>query len=273
LRKPRDRSPKEGLAGPVYGAIVECPALVKVSIRGYDINFSRKLARLVAKTALDAISLGFGAPECFHQQALHDERLPPIGSNSLVETNGFLWLPGISLGKRVPMLDLKQVKQGLADMASMLPAFGVVLEGLAEPSTHRHPKLVARWATALDWFGEGNRESSDAIAIAKLGTCLDVLSCGGKYAGIRDMAVHLTGVSAKTQVIKGSRPRTLEQLVKDIYDDGRSKILHGTYYDRLESFAAARQQAAYLARVLLIQSAVRLQKYSGSDDDKAFRTI
>jgi hypothetical protein len=239
----------------------------------YNINFSRKLARLVVKTALDATSLGFGAPECFHQQALHDERLPPVGSNSLVETNGFLWFPGSSLGKRIPTLDLQRVKQGLADMTPMLQAFGAVLEGLAEPSTHKHPKLASRWATALDWFGEGSRESSDAIAIAKLGTCLDVLSCGGKNAGIRDMAVHLTGVSAKTQVVNGGRPRTLEQLVKDIYDDGRSKILHGTYHDRLESFATARQQAAYLARALLIESAVRLQKYSGSDDDRAFKTI
>lgn len=273
LQKPKDDSTIEGLANVVYGAISQCPVLIKVSIRGYELNYSRKLAKLVGKTALDAISLGFGAPECFLQQALQEERLPPVGSNSLIETKGFLWLPGSSLGKRIPTLHYQRVKQAIADMAPILPAFAAILEGLVDPSNHPHPKLANRWATALDWFGEGNRESNDAIALAKLGTCLDVLSNGGKFAGIKDMIVHLAGVSESTRVIEGRRPRTLGQLVRDIYDNGRSKILHGTQYDRLESFSTERQNAAHLARIALIESAVRLKNYSGIDEDKAFRTI
>lgn len=273
LQKPNDGSSIEGLANAVYSAIVGCPALVKVTVRGYEREFSRKLARLVGKTALDAISLGFGAPECFLQQALQDERLPPAGSDRLVETKGFLWLPGSSLGKRIISQPPKRVRQALDDMASILPAFAAILEGLLDPSNHEHPKLANRWATALDWFGEGNRESSDAIALAKLGTCLDVLCCGGKNDGIREMVVHLTGTKGDTQVVRGNRPRTLKQLVKDIYDHGRSQILHGTHYDRLESFAAERQYAAYLARIVLIECALRLQRYGGPDEDKAFRTM
>jgi len=273
LQKPKDNSPIEGLANTVYRVVSKCPTLVKVTICGYERQYSLKLARLVSKTALDSISLGLGASECFLQQALQDERLPPVGSDSLIETNGFLWLPGSALGGRVPSLSPERVEQALADMNGIIPAFEAILEGLVDPGNHRHPKLVNRWATALDWFGEGNRESSDAIALAKLGTCLDVLCCGGKNDGIRDMVVHLTGTDGETQVIRGSRPRTLKQLVKDIYDHGRSQILHGTHYDRLESFSAERKQAAYLARIVLIESAVRLQRYNGSDNDKAFRTI
>ncbi len=273
LHKPKSNSPIEGIAKAVYSAIAECPALIKVTVRGYELKLSRKLARLTAKTALDAISLGFGAPECFQQQALQEERLPPIGISNLVATNGFLWLPGRSLGKRIPRLPPHQVKQAMVDLESILPAFAAILEGLINPSTHKHPKLAKRWATALNWFGEGHRESDDAIALAKLGTCLDVLSCAGKNTGIRDMVVHLTGCSGDKQVVPGSRPRTLEQLIKDIYDYGRSRILHGTHCDRLESFSVERQNAAHLARIVLIESAVRLQNYSGSDEDKAFRKI
>lgn len=272
LRKPNDGTPLDGLAGTVYGAISQCPALAKVTIRGYELKFSRKLARLVCKTALDAISLGFGAPECFQQQALQDERLPPFGNDSVVETNGFLWLPGVALGKRIPSLSPKKVSQSLKGMENILAAFSSILEGLVEPSSHRNPKLSNRWATALDWFGEGSRESNDAIALAKLATCLDVLCCGGKYVGIRDMVVHLTGASSDTQVIRGVRPRTLGDIVKDIYDHGRSQILHGAHYDRLESFSTERQHAAYVARIVLIECALRLKSYSG-DEDKAFRTI
>lgn len=273
LQKPKDNSPIEGLANPVYSAVSKCPALIKVTISGYERQFSRKLARLIGKTALDSISLGLGAPECFLQQTLQDERLPPVGSDSLIETNGFLWLPGSMLGRRVPSLSPERVKQALSDMSEILPAFEAILVGLVDPGKHQHPKLANRWATALDWFGEGNRESSDAIALAKLGTCLDVLCCGGKNVGIREMVIHLTGTDGETQVVRGNRPRTLKQLVKDIYDHGRSQILHGTHYDRLESFSAERKQTAYLARIVLIESAVKLQSYNGPDNEKAFRTI
>lgn len=273
LQKPNEGHPTEGLANSVHSAIARCPALVKVTVRGYELKFSRKLARLIGKTALDAISLGLGASECFLQQAIQDERLPPVSSKSLVETKGFLWLPGNSLGERIPTLSPQRIRQALADMHEILPAFAAILEGLVDPENHPHPKLANRWATALDWFGEGNRESNDAIALAKLGTCLDVLCCGGRNAGIRDMVVHLTGTAKDTQVIRSSRPRTLGQLVKDIYDHGRSQILHGMHYDRLESFAAERKHAAYLARIVLIESGLRLQSYGGPDEDKAFRTI
>jgi len=212
LQNPNDGSSIEGLANAVYSAIVGCPALVKVTVRGYEREFSRKLARLVAKTALDAISLGFGAPECFLQQALQDERLPPAGSDRLVETKGFLWLPGSSLGKRITSQPPERVRQALDDMTSIIPAFAAILDGLLDPSSHPHPKLANRWATALDWFGEGNRESSDAIALAKLGTCLDVLCCGGKNDGIREMVIHLTGTSSETQVVRGNLRAFVSQL-------------------------------------------------------------
>ena len=270
---PNGNTVLDGLAGPIYSAIEKCPALIKVTIHGYEQEFSRKLARLVCKTALDAISLGVGTRECFLQQALQDERLPPVGTHSLVETDGFLWLPGTHLGHRIPGIPPQRMQQALNDMAEIRKAFEAILEKLVNPSIHQHPNLANRWATALDWYGEGCRESSDAIALAKLGTSLDVLCCGGKFNGIRDMVVHLTGTSSDTQVIGGDRPRTLGQLIKDIYDHGRSQILHGTHYDRLESFAAERQYASHLARIVLIESAIRLQHYSGPDEDKAFRTI
>lgn len=273
LLKPRDLRPPEGLAGVVYSAVNECPSLLEVTIRNYEKEYSRKLAKLVCRTALDAISLGLGGAEFFHQQTLQEERLPPVASSSLIGSNGFLWLPGISLSKRIPRLSSALATQALGDMKNLLPAFASILYGLVNPADHKHPKLANRWATALDWFGEGNRESSDAIALAKLGTCLDVLSSGGRYEGIAQMVTHLTGIGEDTHVIEEPMPRTLKQLVKDIYDDGRSKILHGTYFDRLESFARERQHAAYLARVVLINSALRLAHYVGDDKDKAFRAM
>lgn len=273
LQKPSDRTPLPGLAGVLYKALSQCPSMLKVTIRGYEKDLSRKLAQMVCKTALDAVSLVFGGAEFFHQQALSDERLEPVGSDRLMESNGVLWLPGMSLGKRIPHLPYAKVKEALAGSANVLRAFEPVLAALVDPASHPHPKLAQRWATALDWFGEGQREMSDAVSLAKLGTALDVLSCVGKFGGIRDMVVHLVGVDPDKEVISGRNPKTLSQLIKGIYDDGRSRILHGTHYKRLKSFAQERQNAAFLARIVLIECALRLQNYKGDDLDKAFRTM
>lgn len=228
---------------------------------------------MICKTALDAISLAIGVEESFHQQALGDERLEPVSSNHLMETDGYLWLPGIDLGKRVPYLSYAQVRDAVNKSDEELKAVEPILTALVDTSSHRHPKLAQRWATALDWFGEGNREKSDAVALAKIGTSLDVLSNGGKCGGILEMITNLTGFSSDKEVISGRRPKKLYQVVKDIYDNGRSKILHGTHYDRLLPFAEDRHRAACLTRKALLESAMRLKTYSGDDIDTAFRMM
>ena len=263
----------DGLAAPIYDAIYNCPALLGVTISGYEKDLSRKLAKLVCRTALDSISLALGGAEYFHQQTLYEERLPPVGSASLLESNSYLWLPGLTLGKRIPHLSGDRVEEALRDMAPFLPAFASILNGLVDPENHTHPKLANRWATALDWYGEGNRESSDSIALAKLGTCLDVLACGGKNAGIADMVINITGTDGDTEVVKGDKPLTLRALVREIYETGRSRILHGTYSDRLQPFERERNRAAQLARHVLMESAMRLLQYSGDDGDTSFRSM
>ena len=264
----------EGLAWSIYGAIDECPSLLKISVIGYEQEFSRKFAELVCKTALDSVSLAFGKNPCFfHQQALHGERLPPFGSKSLIETNGFLWYSGSSLSSRIPCFDYSTILEASKKAEEEISAFGYILEMLLNPTQFQYPKLANRWAIALNWFAEGSREKNDAIALAKIATSLDVLSCCGKFVGILDMLKHLTDKSETTSVITGKNPKNLKQFVKDMYDDGRSKILHGTYSERLKSYSEQREHAAYFARFALIECAVRLKNFTGADIDTAFRTI
>jgi hypothetical protein len=165
------------------------------------------------------------------------------------------------------------IDKAISDIRSVIPAIAFILEGIVAPDKHRFPKLSNRWATALDWFGEGCRESSDSIAVAKMGTSLDVLSAGGKYAGIATMVSNLLDIEGDREVIGGENPLTLNKVIKEIYDDGRSKILHGTYFNRLEAMKIERERAFFFARIALIESAVRLMKYDGADNDDVFRTI
>ncbi len=271
LTKPKDSTQLEGIASLLYDPISECPSLLKVTIKGYEREFSRKLAKLVCKSALDAISLCY-SPDFFYQQVLQEERVPPISSFTLVETEGFLWSPGHGLSLRIRSRSPNQANNDIKQMPIPLRVFGSILDALVNPSSHKHPKLASRWATALDWFGEGCRETSDAIAVTKLATCLDVLTCGGKSDGITAMVAFLSK-SEKDKIFMTKPSRTLEELIKDIYGAGRSKILHGTHFDRLKSFEEMRKITARLARDVLIESATRLYSFTGEDEDKAFKTM
>lgn len=263
------------LASFMYGPLRSAPSLLRISLSGYEARLSRKAARHICKTTLDGLSLFLGGKELFHQQTLSDERMPPVDHHTIVESKGFLHAPGYGLNKQIRIMAGKRVKDQLTQdiMRPRLDALSHILHSLVSPEEYSHPQLAMRWAMALDWLAEGERESSEAIALAKIGTSLDVLTEGGKFGGILNMITHLTGKDEKTIVQVGPIHRDLRWLIREIYDNGRSKILHGNVFDRLQSFADIRLAASSLARLVLIECAVRLKSYRGPDSSKAFRDI
>ncbi len=262
-----------GLAGDIYPAIKGQSAIVKITLAGYEKDLSRKVGGLICKSALDSISLAFGGGDFFFKQALGDERMPPVHTNSLLETDGSLWTTGHSTGPRFVHQPPARLQKYAKDNREIFEVFGAILKGLSDPGTVSHPNLCNRWATALEWLSEGSREKNEAVALAKIATSIDVLACGGKYAGILAMLGHLTGWKEDTVIVKSQSPETLKAVVKMIYDSGRSQILHGTHYKRLLSFSKEKGYAAHLARIALIECAFRLVTYTGADEDKAFRTM
>ncbi len=262
----------EGLANSLYLAVKDTPAVVKVTVDGYEQDYSRRFGKIAAKTTLDALSLGLASRNSFFQQTLQDEHLPPYRIHSIIETEGNLWLPGSTFSDRFCTHSESQIIEVINRMNDLFGPFGNILQGVIDPRSHRHKKLTNRWATALDWFAEGMREDNDAIAVAKIGTSLDVLSNGGKCAGILQMISKLTGTSADFQSVKGIRPRTLEELISDIYEYGRSQILHGNHYDRMMSFDSLRTHSTFIARAVLLEAVILLHNYEGPDLD-SFRNL
>lgn len=267
--------PMPWLAAQMYDPLKTGRSVMRIKLSGYERSLSTKAARHICKTALDGLSLILGGENHFHSQTLADERMVPVSNHTIIEQDGFLMPPGLSLSKQVPGLTGKKVKEVL-DGEHLLPirdALAHILEGLVSPESHPHPLLAMRWATALDWLAEGTREVSEAISLAKIGTSLDVLTEGGKFGKILDMLTHLTGWDEKREFRVGANNRTLRWLVKELYDHGRSKILHGNVFDRLQTFAEVRTVGAMLARIALIECALRLKHYTGDDEHTAFRTI
>ena len=262
-----------GLASEVIDAVRTCPAVLRVEVRGLERHLSRKLGEIVCKAALDAVSVLLGQRQSFTQQALQVERLPPIGITTLTESDGHLWHAGHALTDRMPSLARDKRTCGFVkDHPTELGAMAHAVCGLLDPA-HPHPQLASRWATALDWYAEGQRERNDAIALAKIGTCLDVLASGGKLAGILKLLTNLLDVAEDAGFTRGTKKTTLKAVAKDIYNSGRSQILHGTRHDRMESFESDRGSATYLARFALLDAALRLETYTGPDEAEAFLTM
>ncbi|MBD8483473.1 hypothetical protein [Pseudomonas coleopterorum] len=273
-REPHSKDELTPLGSLIYDYIDKCPSVVSVTIDGYERDMSYRLASIIAKTTLDAISLLFNKPDCFTQQTLRSERLPPVSDSRISSRDGeFITLPSLTLGKQIPIISPADANHSLSTNKAYIDAVEKILLSLSDTENGHYPELSNRWATALDWYAEGCRETSDAIAVAKLASSLDVLACVGVAGGILSMTSHLLGISESHVVFKGEQEITLKIAVDRIYTSGRSQILHGSQYDRLKSFAETRKFAESLARHVLANAAVRLMHYTGAHSDTAFRTI
>jgi hypothetical protein len=269
-----DKRP-EGFAGYLDRALSQCPAMATVAVTGYEPALSKKVAHAVCQAALDCVGLALGQPDTFVFQILGSGRVEPFLWTSIVGTPHGLGFPGFAATRRLSRLDPVQTRERLVQATPLLTQQAAMLTSLLQPSAHAHPQLASRWLTALQWLADGHREQDDAIAVAKLGSALDTLACGGKAGGITDLLENLLGKKKEDPLIKGPRGvQNLGQVVKDIYDFGRSQILHGTHYERLKRFEELRELALLVVPPALVESAMRLGAYAGPDTvDTVFRTM
>lgn len=261
------------LASYLYETLSKARSILKVTTTGYGPTLSEKLATIIARSALDAISLWYPNPQYFRAFLLYTERRPPIIKWTITEEHGLLLTPGMQLSDEV--LGHSLSGDGFTDtQMRYFAALSKTLDSLLSYSGN-HPRLSQRWSTALDWHAEACRETSDLIAVTKFGTCLDVLSsAGGKTRAIAKMVSNLTDVDVDGPFFRyGGTDLTLLNVVKKIYENGRSEILHGNTVDRLTPHENLRDMARDCSRRTLICAALALAKYDGEDDDKAFAVM
>jgi len=248
-----------------------CNAVVAVTIEGFEQEFSRKLAHIAAKNCLDILSLLHETPDTFVTQGLIEDRLQPLETRTLSEMDGFLNISGNT--RLRPMLGGSRFGDVMERVSELSASISQVVGTVLTAPDVAHPHLCARWSMALHWFAEGCREPDDAVAVAKIGTSLDILSDGDKAAGIRRTVCCLLGLESEAVVTKWPEPKTLKKWVDDIYEKGRSQILHGNHVDRLKSFSEMRQVAQQLCGITLRISLERLGSYDGADVPRAFQTM
>jgi hypothetical protein len=272
LQQPAEGHTLNSLERDVFNFIRDCPSVLTVTVVGSELGLSKQHARFVCRTALDSLALLFNGGGQHAQIALHDEPLPPIHLIRMISTNGKLWLPSTSNKLRGWTADDHSRNTIPETEKVLLNAYSKIIDTLLKPTAHPAPNLANRWATALTWYGDGCRERSDAVALAKIACSLDILANGGKYREILNMLVNLTGIAPNSIVIRQTQT-TMEKLVKRVYDEGRSRILHGTHVDPMMSFTDLRNHATTLAGWALRGCVTRWSHYTGADEDNTFRSI
>ncbi|RDF71032.1 hypothetical protein DWA07_20290, partial [Acinetobacter baumannii] len=124
------------------------------------------------------------------------------------------------------------------------------------------------------WYAEGIREPDDVIAVAKLACCLDALSNGGKLGGIKTLLTNILGIESDQIIFKDKiKNIDLHTFVKRVYDNGRSRVFHGTIEDMLESYEIDKLRLIECCRLVLLETLVRLKRYDGQDIGKAFQLM
>lgn len=266
-----DASKLHPLARDVFRAVEDCPSVLAVAIAPCDAVLSRQRARMAARAALDSLALIFHNPEMHRRFILHDEPALPMSYYMLSGTSGKLWHPD---GNKVPRGAYNSPSDAMAVIDKyddLIKACGSAISATLTPIDHPAPDLAKRWVTALRWHSDGCRETDDSIAVVKHAACLDILACGRKAEGIIALVESQLGVEGEQFLFE--RPGlTVNQAVRELYNKGRSRVLHGSFADPMKSFTEQRSRATKLARILLRTTVRNWEIYTGRDVPEWFRT-
>jgi len=266
-----DPSTLHPLARDVFRAAGDCPSVIGVTISPCDIVLSRQRARMAARSALDSLALVFENPEMHRRFILHDEPALPMSYATLSGTSGILRHTGGSKVPRGPYNSPCDAMAVIDEYSDLIKACSSAISATLDPRDHPAPNLAKRWVTALRWHSDGCRETDDSIAVVKHAACLDILACGRKANGIIELVASQLG--ARGEQVLFERPElTVNQAVSELYNDGRSRVLHGSFADPMKSFKEQRSRATKLARILLRATVRNWETYTGRDVPEWFRT-
>lgn len=273
INKEDDATVLDDLGEKLYRISRYASSVISVEITGYEKTTSRKIAKLISKSVLDFLSLLCGVKQVFIQNTISEGRNIPFNFHPISSIDGLVGHPGMSFTDRVNKIDTKLLMNLFNESETHVEAFKFIVSGIVDIDTHPHPELCIRWLTALDWYAEAQREETDAIALAKLGISLDTLSNGGKADGIIALMKNLSGMEEDYIVKVKPKEINLKELIYKLYNNGRSRIVHGDFIDRLQTYEVEIADAAFLCRFALLECALRLKEYSGEDEPNAFKKM
>lgn len=261
---------KNSIAYSLYEKIKKSNSVLKIEIEYFEFELSVQLAKISAQTALDSFSLIFNNKNVFIQQNLYSRPTPPIRFDILISHDNELTFARSHLTERVPMYNGDDISKLLKEQSEFINAAGKIINSVINKNPQPHKSLSIRWTTSLNWYSEAQREQDDAIALAKIGISLDVLSGGGEWLGILKMVKNVLKIDDQFIIFEHPEKTALREFISDLYNKGRSQIVHGNHIDKLIPFEEQRKKASLICREILMASAKNLIKYNGNESHDAF---
>lgn len=273
-----DPDPTEGNNGFtvewIADAVGPCPWICAVRVVGHTDTRSRQKALLAARIAFAAISLAWKVPS---ERAKETGLIFDIGPHRTRHTftlrndavPGAYLESAFRLGRHLPIEDAADF---LAKSGRMHKTVGTALNTFLSTNPLGPKRLLEEvLCHALIWFGEACNEPLDFMAIVKFAAALDTLAKGRQVRGICELVQRRFPVSdMDAPFLKDGT--SAKQLVEQIYETGRSRIIHGTRSSLIDDLDKLRARAELLATMVLRASIHWLDSYIGPDDVSAFTT-
>jgi len=223
-----------------------------VDTAGLAAESGREKALTAARLAMAAIALLWRSPSSALQDMnlIYDRRLH--SQKVLTFVPGRRVLAGFKLSHRPcgPWIKDGDWEKMFAEVGDRFAVVGQVLSYIIHPAHQvSTPSMTSTLEQALLWFHEACREQVPLFAVVKYAASLDALACGKKERGITQLINVRLGITNTASIqISGL---TLQQAIKDIYADGRSRTMHGSNARLGHDWTGTRNIAEQLARLSL----------------------
>lgn len=254
-------------------AVGVSPFVCTVSTYGLSDEVGRTKSLLVARLAMTVVALFWKRPS----SALELMRLLPDGTPYQRNTVSFnekrlsgahASAENLAHGQWVP----QSWEADFTGAAALLRPIKTALTTYVDTrASDPRPRMSNALFSALWWFHEACREHAPLIATVKFAAALDALAGGGKNRGILEL-IEARFHIAPSATLMSSDNRTARNLITAVYDDTRSRMLHGSHQSFGDDYSDLRHIAEALGRRMIIQICEwMIDNPESSDDVKLWR--
>lgn len=262
----RKRSFDSSAEESIVDAVGECPVVCSVATDGLSGKYIQEKGLLAARLAMTAISLTWYQPSEGLRwiNLLYDRRRS--------HRHTVLFGRGTNVGSNSERAELPvgrysepELLENLRSYRWLFEQIGEALSSYVQPNqSTKRPKVMNALFLSLCWYHEACREPLDQIATTKFAASMDALTGGKEAPGILSLISARLGLKPDDPLMKDGRKT--KKVIAQIYNDGRSKLIHGASADFAHDWTQVRGSAEVIGRWLLISSCDWLSENSAVDD-------
>ena len=237
-----------------------------VEVRSLGKSTREKRAAETANLAITTLSLFMRSASQFHRSAFLAYDTMPRIKKVMSFARDLQILPGSFLSHHpAPPLDTETFTAFLSEHRCELDVAGEALRyGIAPDGDVRRLQISRSIRTSLTWFRRGCIDDDDRVAIVFFSSALDALCPNGKAAGITKL-VCKTFQKEQTDSLWDDGP-PIKRLIKDAYDTGRSRLIHGSSADVHKDWSQMRASLEQIAKSCLWGALIFFAKHASRDN-------